>query len=127
MCKTLREERLSVWKVHVPASHMKQPHSCLISVSLASFAFVAAMSPPHVCADPALNAGLIAYWPLDGHLDDVVGDHHGEARGTTPLEFVGLPGLGRAVELDGINRSAVASTLDDGTCKTLSPVASTAC
>lgn len=56
-----------------------------------------------VCAEPELHSGLIAYWPLDGHVEDVVGDHEGVARGVTPLEFVGLKGFGRSVNLDGIS------------------------
>ena len=54
-------------------------------------------------AEPELGSGLIAYWPLDGHLEDVVGDHDGTARGINALEFVGLEGFGRAVKLDGIS------------------------
>ena len=58
----------------------------------------------HLMAETDIRTGLIAYWPMDGHLNDVVQDHDGTARGVIPLEYVGLPGLGRAVRLDGVSQ-----------------------
>ena len=80
---------------------MKKPIYYLLAVSFTS---IACGLCPDAIADPDLDAGLIAYWPLDGNLNDVVGEHHGEARGVTELAFVGNPGMGQAVYLDGISQ-----------------------
>ncbi|MGY8686306.1 MAG: LamG-like jellyroll fold domain-containing protein, partial [Verrucomicrobiales bacterium] len=51
----------------------------------------------------SLSAGLIGYWPLDGDLEDKVGDAHGFEVGSAPIEF-GEGGFGQGVDLDGIDQ-----------------------
>ena len=57
-------------------------------------------------ARAALADGLIAYWPLDDDAQDQIADSHGVPKpdGTT-LTYVDSPfGLGKSVDLDGVNQ-----------------------
>ena len=51
-----------------------------------------------------LGNGLVAYWPLDGDTNDVIGGYNGDAMGTAPLTFdAGKLGSG-GVDLDGVDQ-----------------------
>ncbi len=47
-----------------------------------------------------LQTDLVAYWPLNGSFDDIVGDNHGEERGTDPIAFEDAM-FGQGVRLNG--------------------------
>ena len=50
-----------------------------------------------------LGTGLVSYWPLDGNLDDVEGDHPGEAMGGADLVYADGK-FGQGVDLDGVDQ-----------------------
>ncbi len=53
--------------------------------------------------DPA--RGAVAYWNLDGNLEDWIKDFDGTARGANPVPFVdSKAGFGKAIKLDGIDQ-----------------------
>ncbi|MEM7383360.1 MAG: LamG-like jellyroll fold domain-containing protein, partial [Verrucomicrobiota bacterium] len=51
----------------------------------------------------SLAEGLIAYYPLDGDIEDKAGDSHGEAMGAEPLEFTD-GAFGQGVDLNGVDQ-----------------------
>ena len=53
-----------------------------------------------------VSDGLVALWTFDSeNFQDSVGEFHGEANGTDPIEFTaGRPGFGQAMILDGIDQ-----------------------
>lgn len=53
-----------------------------------------------------VSSGLVALWTFDNeNFQDSVGEFHGEANGSDPIEFVpGRPGFGQAILLDGIDQ-----------------------
>jgi hypothetical protein len=55
--------------------------------------------------DP-LAVGLVAYWPLDGNLEDQVADSHGEAVGGDDLEYA-VGQFNEGVDLDGVDQHIV--------------------
>ncbi len=89
---------------------MRTPNFCrnmewkrLLPVLLGALAFFGAGPGLTSTATAALRDGLVAYWPLDGNLNDQIANSHGTARGSAPIQY-GPGKLGTGIDLDGADQ-----------------------
>ncbi|HUF62155.1 MAG TPA: LamG-like jellyroll fold domain-containing protein, partial [Verrucomicrobiales bacterium] len=75
----------------------------LLPALLGVTAFIGAGPGLTSTATAALRDGLVAYWPLDGNLNDQIANNHGTGQGSAPIQY-GAGKLGDGIDLDGADQ-----------------------